>query len=58
MGGEVLARELLASAVEEDEDRGGSGGLAIEPGEQGRLGRVGLRVAREIAGGACEVVGC
>lgn len=57
VGGEVFAGELLAAAVEEDEDGGGAGSLTIEPGEQGGLGGVGLRFAGEIVGGTGEVVG-
>lgn len=56
VSGEVLGGELLAAAVEEDEDRGGAGGLAVEPGEEGGLGVVGLGFTGYITGGASEVV--
>jgi len=57
LGGEVLGGELFAAAVEEDENGGGTGGLAVKPGEESCFGVMGLRFAGEIAGGAGEEVG-
>ena len=45
--GELLRRELLAPAVQQDEDGRGAGGLAIQPCEQRGFGAVGLRLAGE-----------
>ena len=57
VGGEVLGGELLAGTVEQDKDRGGAGGLAIEPTEERGLGVVGLGGAGDVAGDAGEVIG-
>jgi hypothetical protein len=55
--GEGFARELLAAGVQQDEDRSGAGGGAVERGEQVGLGGVGLGVCGGVAGGPGEVVG-
>ena len=57
VGGEFLGGELFAATVEEDEDRGGAGGLAVEPGEECGFGVVELGGAGDVAGGAGKVVG-
>jgi hypothetical protein len=57
VGGEFFGGELLAATVEEDQDGGGAGGLAVEPGEECGFGVMGLELAGEIAGGSGEVVG-
>ena len=57
VGGDVIGGKLLSAAVEEDEYGSGAGGLAVEPGEEVGLGRVGLGFAGEVSGGTGEVVG-
>ena len=57
VGGEFFAGELLAAAVEQDEDRGGACRLAIECGQQGGFGGVVLGLTGEVARGAGEIVG-
>ena len=53
--GKVLAGELVAAAVAEDEGRGGSGRLPIQPCEQSGLGVKGLCFGWGVAAGADEV---
>ena len=59
VSGEVAGGELLATAVEENEDRSGTArpGRLVQRGEQGSFGGVGEGVAGEVAGGAGDVVG-
>jgi len=57
VGGEFFAGELLAAAIEKDEDGRGAGGLAGERGEQVGFGGVVLGFAGDVVGGAGEVFG-
>jgi len=60
VSGEFFGGELLAAAVEEDEDASGAGGLAsrpIEGGEERGLGGVGLGLTGEVARGSREIAG-
>ena len=61
VSGEGFRGELLAAAVEQDEDRSGArglaGGLRVNRGEQGGFGGVGVGVAGQVVRGAGEVVG-
>lgn len=57
VSGEILAGELFATAVEQDENGSGASGLAVEPGEQGSLGGMGVGLTGQIAGSAGKVIG-
>src|SRR5436305_12660094 len=57
VGGEFFRGELLAAAIEQDEERGDSAGLGGEPVEEGWLGVEELGCGGCVAGGAGGVVG-
>ena len=57
MGCEFFGGELLAAAIEEDEDGNGAGGLAVDPGEEGGFGVVVEGLAGEVARGSGEIAG-
>ena len=54
---EGFAGKLFAAGVKENEDGSGSGGGAVEGGEEIGFGGEGMGVAGKIAGGPGEVVG-
>ena len=57
VGGEFFGGELLASTIEEDEDGGGAGLVAVEAGKEVSFGDEVLGFAWDVAGGTGEVVG-